>query len=107
MPDVMWTRPFVWSRRVVLCAACRDNTDCHGDAGECIDGLCEVCELGSNRGCGGDAPICVAGADGNTCVGCQSDFDCTNPTASQCVDQDCIVVMRRMMLAVAVIHPIV
>ena len=26
----------------------------NGDAGGCVDGLCEVCELGSNRGCGGD-----------------------------------------------------
>ena len=57
----------------------------NGDAGECVDGLCEVCELGSNRGCGGDAPICVAGADGNTCVG-DNRVDRTRVSQSKSLD---------------------
>ena len=70
--------------------SCRDNADCPEQASECVSGRCEICELGSNRGCESDTPICVVNADGNLCVGCRGDDDCIGPERGQCVDTTCL-----------------
>ena len=48
------------------CVECEEDTHCQwplaprDEGGVCLDNVCTPCELGTNRGCGEDAPYCVA-----------------------------------------------
>lgn len=70
---------------------------------ELIEGECVPCELGSNRGCGGSRPYCVAIGDGSgeessvskqvVCVECLENEDCGDDTAG-CIGNRCVACSR-------------
>jgi hypothetical protein len=84
-----------------VCALCLVDDDCGGRFGglegctaqgcvECtLDTHCTdtpgtpVCKLNNNGAAAGEAAV-------NTCVECQSNNDCTDPSASRCVDNQCV-----------------
>lgn len=100
------------------CVECEEDSHCQWpyvpqeQSGVCLDSKCTPCELGSNRGCGEDAPYCVAAGaraeagdasvgqvtltdvDGGVaetveCVACLSETDCSGGTPA-CVSGACV-----------------
>jgi hypothetical protein len=100
------------------CVECEEDSHCQWpyvsqeENGICLDFACTPCELGSNRGCGEDAPYCVAAGaraeagdasvgqvtladvDGGVaetveCVACLSETDCSGGTPA-CVSGACV-----------------
>jgi hypothetical protein len=81
------------------CARCSDDPDCSlvaaGSLRACLPTVgCVECV--NNDHCDGNAggPVCKTQPGGsatvNTCVECQSNSDCTSPTASVCSNNQCV-----------------
>lgn len=72
------------------CGDCADSNDCTRFAASPVCGLngsCVECLPGEESACGDDR---VCDTNGNTCVACNVDADCTSADTAKCVDNECV-----------------